>query len=273
MNIFQRLSYTALNFPTSAAGMPMFIFILPFYADDLGLGLSVVGIIFFLGRFIDILTDPIMGVLIDRFPSRWGKHKLWIFLSTPVFMIAIYLIFLPSIEQASILYFFTGLFFIYVAFTLSSITQLSWSSFLAPNYDGDSHWDGADIDDDNDGILDTADSCSKGALGWTSYSFTDHDMDGCMDSIEDIDDDNDGVSDFTDSCRIGALNWVSSGVSDYDSDGCRDSTEDTDDDNDGISDSSDSCSKGTLTSIPSSLNGPLTIKTKISSSHEKEMFP
>jgi Na+/melibiose symporter-like transporter len=135
MNIFQRLSYTALNFPTSAAGMPMFIFILPFYADDLGLGLSVVGIIFFLGRFIDILTDPIMGVLIDRFPSRWGKHKLWIFLSTPVFMIAIYLIFLPSIEQASILYFFTGLFFIYVAFTLSSITQLSWSSFLAPNYD------------------------------------------------------------------------------------------------------------------------------------------
>ena len=135
MNIFQRLSYTALNFPTSAAGMPMFIFILPFYADDLGLGLSIVGIIFFLGRFIDILTDPIMGVLIDTFPSRWGKHKLWIFLSTPVFMIAIYLIFLPSIEQASILYFFTGLFFIYAAFTLSSITQLSWSSFLAPNYD------------------------------------------------------------------------------------------------------------------------------------------
>jgi len=84
MNLFQRLSYTALNFPTSAAGMPMFIFILPFYAGDLGLGLSLVGIIFFLGRFADVLTDPVMGVLIDKFPSRWGKHKLWIFLSAPV---------------------------------------------------------------------------------------------------------------------------------------------------------------------------------------------
>jgi Na+/melibiose symporter-like transporter len=135
MNLFQRLSFTALNFPTSAAGMPMFIFILPFYADDLGLGLSIVGIIFFLGRFTDILTDPVMGVLIDKFPSKWGKHKLWIFLSAPVFMIATYLIFLPMTYQPTGLYFFGSLFLIYSAFTLSSITQLSWASFLAPDYD------------------------------------------------------------------------------------------------------------------------------------------
>ena len=135
MNLFQRLSFTALNFPTSAAGMPMFIFILPFYADDLGLGLSIVGIIFFLGRFTDILTDPVMGVLIDKFPSKWGKHKLWVFLSAPVFMVATYLIFLPMTYQPTGLYFFGSLFLIYSAFTLSSITQLSWASFLAPDYD------------------------------------------------------------------------------------------------------------------------------------------
>ena len=71
MTFFQRLSYAALNFPTSAAGMPIFIFILPYYAGDLGLGLSLVGIIFFLGRITDIFTDPIMGVLIDKFPSKY----------------------------------------------------------------------------------------------------------------------------------------------------------------------------------------------------------
>jgi Na+/melibiose symporter-like transporter len=135
MNLFQRLSFTALNFPTSAAGMPMFIFILPFYADDLGLGLSIVGIIFFLGRFTDILTDPVMGVLIDKFRSKWGKHKLWVFLSAPVFMVATYLIFLPLTDQPTGLYFFGSLFLIYSAFTLSSITQLSWATFLAPDYD------------------------------------------------------------------------------------------------------------------------------------------
>lgn len=135
MNLFKRLSFTALNLPTSAAGMPMFIFILPFYADDLGLGLSLVGIIFFFGRFTDILTDPVMGVLIDKFPSKWGKHKLWVFLSAPVFMLATYLIFLPTTDQPTSLYFFGALFLLYSAFTLSSITQLSWSSFLAPDYD------------------------------------------------------------------------------------------------------------------------------------------
>ncbi|MEL0208077.1 MAG: MFS transporter [Gammaproteobacteria bacterium] len=135
MNLFKRLSFTALNLPTSAAGMPMFIFILPFYADDLGLGLSLVGIIFFFGRFTDILTDPVMGVLIDKFPSKWGKHKLWVFLSAPVFMLATYLIFLPTTDHPTSLYFFGALFLLYLAFTLSSITQLSWSSFLAPDYD------------------------------------------------------------------------------------------------------------------------------------------
>ena len=135
MNLFQRLSFTSLNFPTSAAGMPIFIFVLPFYADDLGLGLSLVGIIFFLGRFTDILTDPVMGLLIDKFPSRWGKHKHWIFLSAPIFMLATYLIFLPSTTSPSWIYFFGGLFLLYSAFTLSSITQLSWATFLAPNYD------------------------------------------------------------------------------------------------------------------------------------------
>lgn len=117
---------------------------------------------------------------------------------------------------------------------------------LAPNYDGDSLWDGADTDDDNDGVLDTSDSCSKGALGWSSYSWTDYDSDGCRDISEDTDDDNDGISDITDACSKGALSWTSTAITDYDSDGCRDSSEDADDDNDGITDSSDACSKGTL---------------------------
>ena len=135
MNLFKRLSYAALNFPTSAAGMPIFIFILPYYAGDLGLGLSLVGILFFLGRLSDIVTDPIMGVLIDRFPSKWGKHKHWIFISAPIFMVATYLIFLPPTSNPSSLYFFVSLFLVYLSFTLSSITQLSWSTFLAPDYD------------------------------------------------------------------------------------------------------------------------------------------
>ena len=62
-----------------------------------------------------------------------------------------------------------------------------------------------DPDDDNDTILDELDLCSRGNLGWTSNNTTDHDTDGCQDSLEDSDDDNDGVIDSTDSCPTGDL--------------------------------------------------------------------
>ena len=45
-----------------------------------------------------------------KFPSRWGKHKHWIFLSAPIFMIATFLIFLPPTSSPSSIYFFVGLF-------------------------------------------------------------------------------------------------------------------------------------------------------------------
>ncbi|MDB0042399.1 MFS transporter, partial [Gammaproteobacteria bacterium] len=64
-----------------------------------------------------------------------GKHKHWIFISAPIFMVATYLIFLPPTSNPSSLYFFVSLFLVYLSFTLSSITQLSWSTFLAPDYD------------------------------------------------------------------------------------------------------------------------------------------
>ena len=117
---------------------------------------------------------------------------------------------------------------------------------FAPNHDGDSYWDGVDDDDDNDGILDVDDDCSKGELSWTSYQSTDYDQDGCRDVTEDLDDDNDGMPDVSDYCSTGLQGWESTPQNDYDSDGCQDLNEDSDDDNDGVTDTSDLCSVGLL---------------------------
>ena len=84
------------------------------------------------------------------------------------------------------------------------------------DHDEDGLGDACDSDDDDDGVLDVADACQRGELNWTSNFQTDHDTDGCLDSVEDTDDDNDGVYDFADSCPEGQLGWRSSITTDYD---------------------------------------------------------
>ena len=51
----------------------------------------------------------------------------------------------------------------------------------ASDYDSDGTPDSSDTDDDNDGVLDSLDSCSTGTMNWTSNSNTDRDGDGCKD--------------------------------------------------------------------------------------------
>ena len=111
-----------------------------------------------------------------------------------------------------------------------------------------------DFDDDNDGLLDTQDSCNRGVVNWTRTTQNDYDSDGCMDSGEDSDDDNDLVLDIGDLCITGLLNWTSDLASDYDGDGCQDNLEDSDDDNDGKLDDMDLCSKGNKSYISNLLS-------------------
>jgi Na+/melibiose symporter-like transporter len=67
--------------PIGAMAMPIAIYLPPFYSGSLGLSLTTVGLIFTLARLWDLITDPVMGVVIDRYGSRWGQYKHWVALS------------------------------------------------------------------------------------------------------------------------------------------------------------------------------------------------
>ena len=129
------LLYSLMVIPVSGAGMPVFVYILPYYANELALGLTAVGVIFFCGRFLDIFTDPLMGFFVDRYQTKKYKHKHWIIISVPLVIFSAYMIFFPISEFVNNFYLFLGLFLLYTSFTLLVITQLSWSVTLAPNYD------------------------------------------------------------------------------------------------------------------------------------------
>ena len=47
--------------------------------QDLGFSPLLYGIIAFIPRFIDAITDPLMGFISDNTKSKWGKRRQYVF--------------------------------------------------------------------------------------------------------------------------------------------------------------------------------------------------
>ena len=121
--------------PIGAMAMPIAIYLPPLYSGSLGLTLATVGMIFTLARVWDLVTDPIMGIVIDRYGSRWGQYKHWVALAIPMVMLAIYKIFIPNPADVTAFYLGFWMLVLYLGYTMLSIAHNSWGSFLANDYD------------------------------------------------------------------------------------------------------------------------------------------
>ncbi|MEX0838077.1 MAG: MFS transporter [Parvibaculum sp.] len=128
--------------PISAMGLPLVVHLPPFYAGTLGLGLTVVGTIFMLARFWDVFTDPVLGILSDKFETRWGRRRHWIVLSVPIMLVSVYMIFMPPVAVTAV-YLVFWLFVLYVGWTLLTISHMSWGAELTPDYHERSRVQGA----------------------------------------------------------------------------------------------------------------------------------
>ncbi|HEX7036034.1 MAG TPA: MFS transporter [Pseudomonadales bacterium] len=130
-------AYSFPALPIAAFATPLAIYAPPFYATDMGLGLAAVGTIFMAARFWDLVTDPLMGVLSDKFPSRWGRRRHWMVLSIPILMVSSVLVMFPNWfggAYGSERYLLASLFLLYVGFTLLTISHMAWGAELTDDY-------------------------------------------------------------------------------------------------------------------------------------------
>jgi len=133
----QLAAYSAPALPIAALSLPLVIYMPPFYAMEMGLGLTAVGTIVMAARFWDLLTDPAMGIISDKFPSRWGRRRHWIVLSVPALMISAVLVMFPNwfpASHGSSAYLISSLFLLYVGFTMLTISHMSWGAELTDDY-------------------------------------------------------------------------------------------------------------------------------------------
>src|SRR5262249_55949321 len=133
-SVFRLIAYAGPSIPIAAIGLPLAVYLPPFYAGPMGLGLAAVGTLFMVARLWDVVVDPVLGVLSDRFPSRWGRRRHWVVISVPIMMTASYYIFVPS-GRVGATYLLTGLFGLYLGFTMLLLAHMSWGAELSDDYD------------------------------------------------------------------------------------------------------------------------------------------
>ena len=128
--------------PLSAMGLPLAIFVPPFYASlfqDSGMNaataLGLVGTSFMVVRFFDLFTDPPMGVLGDRFESRWGRRRHWCVLATPVIMLGVLFVFIvPFPAMVTPYYLIASMVVFYVGSTMYTISHYAWGAEMSRDY-------------------------------------------------------------------------------------------------------------------------------------------
>ncbi|MEO8738501.1 MAG: MFS transporter [Casimicrobiaceae bacterium] len=123
------LAYGVFGMPLAMAALPLYVHLPKFYADHLGVDLTLLGVILLVLRLADGVVDPVLGAVSDR----TGARKRWIALAAPLLglgMIALFMP-LPRAQTPLLVWLALALAVIYFAFSLATINHQAWGAELS----------------------------------------------------------------------------------------------------------------------------------------------
>ena len=68
-------------------------YILYYFQDILGVSAAAMGVILLIARVFDAFNDPIMGVVVAKTKTRWGKFRPWLLIGTLTNAVVLFLMF------------------------------------------------------------------------------------------------------------------------------------------------------------------------------------
>lgn len=116
---------------TAIPTVPVFTLLPVFYAGQMGVGLALTGLVLFLSRALDVLTDPAIGYMADRAGPAGLKGLL--LAGTLIGAPALVLLLSPP-DGAGAIWLFLCSALLYLGWTLVQIPYLAWGARLSPRY-------------------------------------------------------------------------------------------------------------------------------------------
>ena len=107
-------------------------YILYYYQDLLGIKGTVMGAIMMAARVFDALNDPIMGVIVAKTRTKWGKFRPWLMIGTILNAVILYFVFsAPPALTGSGLAAYAAAFYILWGVTYTMMDIPYWSMIPA----------------------------------------------------------------------------------------------------------------------------------------------
>ncbi|HBF63690.1 MAG TPA: MFS transporter [Gammaproteobacteria bacterium] len=126
-------AHGSLGMPMAVYGYPLAIWLAPHYSGVIGLDLATVGLILMIARLTDVVTDPLIGELSDRWRTPFGRRKHWLIIGTPVMLLGIYKLFIPA-PDVGLLYMLVWLTVFFLGSTMIALPHRAWGAELSTDY-------------------------------------------------------------------------------------------------------------------------------------------
>ncbi|MFZ9396834.1 MAG: MFS transporter [Erythrobacter sp.] len=133
LSFWRIIAFGSVQLPMGMIGLPIAIYLAPLYSGQLHLSLQLVGISLILARLSDFVTDPIIGILSDRWRPKIGRRRIWLIFGAITMMGGVRMLFVPS-PDAGIVYFGLAVALVYFGYTLILLPYHAWSAELSSDY-------------------------------------------------------------------------------------------------------------------------------------------
>jgi Na+/melibiose symporter-like transporter len=135
LSLRRLIAYALPALPLAALTLPLYVVVPTFYASTVGLSLAVVGQTLFLVRLVDAVSDPVVGLLADRFRPRFGRRRTWVAAAAVPTAIAAAMMLTPPAGATAAYLLLWGI-VLSCAWTAASIPYTAWGAELARDYHG-----------------------------------------------------------------------------------------------------------------------------------------